>query len=290
MPRLLRSPWEDCFDQLVSRARGSLILCSPFIGNGPCRKVQHRSRDWTANFELVLVTDLSRDNMLSGVTDVKAIASVVHSFPATQVRFLPSLHAKVYIADDTEAVVTSANMTYGGLVRNFEYGVHFAERQTVRLIRQDVLDYIALASPIDIRQLETFVQITLELREMHKAAEKSLRGRLRREFDKKLWQADDRIIGVRAAGRTPHAIFAEAIRHLLRFGPASTQVLHRGIQNIHPDLCDDAVDRIVDGKHFGKKWKHAVRTAQQHLKKRGEIRLVNSRWRLADDHSPRSES
>ncbi|MEK7270344.1 MAG: hypothetical protein AAB215_05290 [Planctomycetota bacterium] len=50
------------------------------------------------------------------------------------------------------------------------------------------------------------------------------------------------------------------------------------IQNIHPDICDDSIDRVIDGQHFGKKWKHFVRSAQQHLKQRGEIRLQNGRW------------
>jgi len=280
MPGLLRSPWAECFSSLVSRAGNSLILCSPFIGAGPCRVVKDRSRSWAGEFRLVVLTNLSRDNMLSGVTDVEAITSVVHSFPGTEVRFLPSLHAKVYVADEKEAVVTSANMTDSGLAHNFEYGVHFSDPSVVRQIRQDVMDYASLGSRIDSSQLETFVRITLELRDVRKAAERTLRTRLRREFNQKLREADEAIIRVRAAGRAPHAIFGEAIQHILRSGPASTVELHRAVQQIHPDLCDDTVDRVIDGKHFGKKWKHAVRTAQQHLKKQGEIELVIGRWRL----------
>lgn len=288
MPVLLRSPWNERFSSLVSRAKNSLILCSPFIGAGPCRTVKDTSRSWPDEFKLVVLTNLSRDNMLSGVTDVEAITSVVHSFPATEVRFLPSLHAKVYVADDKEAVVTSANMTDSGLARNFEYGVHFSDPSVVCQIRQDVVDYAALGSPIDRSQLETFVRITLELRDVRKAAERTLRTRLRQEFNKKLREADEEIIRVRAAGRAPHAIFAEAIRHVLGAGPASTAELHRAVQQIHPDFCDDTVDRVIDGKNFGKKWKHAVRTAQQHLKKQDEIELVAGRWylRRRTQHTP----
>jgi len=281
MPGLLRSPWNDCFNSLVSHARGSLVLCSPFIGAGPCGAVIETARSWPDGFRLFVLTDLSRDNMLSGATDVEAVTSVVRAFPATEIRFLPSLHAKVYVADDTEAVVTSANMTASGLARNFEYGVRFLEPPVVRQIRQDVVEYAALGSPIDLSQLEAFVRITLELRDIRKTAEKTLRNRLRREFDKKLREAEDEIIRARVSGRPPHSIFAEAIRHILRSGPSSTQDLHRAVRQIHPDLCDDTLDRIIDGKHFGKKWKHSVRTAQQHLKKRGEIELVGGRWRMA---------
>jgi hypothetical protein len=52
------------------------------------------------------------------------------------------------------------------------------------------------------------------------------------------------------------------------------------IENIHPDLCDNTVDRVIDGKRFGKKWKHAVRTAQQQLKREGLVALSGGRWLL----------
>jgi len=60
----------------------------------------------------------------------------------------------------------------------------------------------------------------------------------------------------------------------------STQELHPRISAIHPDLCDDSIDRIINGKHFGKKWKHAVRSAQQYLRTRYEIVLIDGKWTL----------
>ncbi|MFQ6007779.1 MAG: hypothetical protein ACE5K8_02400, partial [Candidatus Zixiibacteriota bacterium] len=75
-------------------------------------------------------------------------------------------------------------------------------------------------------------------------------------FDKILHRAHGEVLRARAAGRAPHAIFAEAILYLLRIGPATTEELHAKIQAIHPDLCDDSIDRVIDGRHFGKKWKH----------------------------------
>ncbi|MGB9178477.1 MAG: hypothetical protein WCB68_04450, partial [Pyrinomonadaceae bacterium] len=59
--------------------------------------------------------------------------------------------------------------------------------------------------------------------------------------------------------------------------------LHNMIEVIHPDLCDNSIDRVIDGKRFGKKWKHAVRTAQQNLKKKGLIILDSGRWSVSDD-------
>ncbi len=287
MFELLRSPWNARFDGLLTQANRSLVLCSPFIGRSPCEKIrQYLLRDGARPIEVLILTDLSRENMLLGGTDVAAISDLVASVPQTAVRFLPSLHAKVYVADEARAIVTSGNMTESGISRNFEYGVLFTAPDTVRAIRDDVVRYSVLGSPVDGAQLHTFASVVAELREMRQAAEQSIRSRVRREFDRRLREADESILAVRAAGRTAHAIFADAILHILRQGPRKTAEIHAAIQQIHPDLCDDSVDRVINGQHFGKKWKHGVRTAQVFLRRRGDIELRDDRWHLIAEHTP----
>jgi len=281
MVELLCSPWTDRFEELLNLTTTSLVLCSPYIGRGPCDRIRrHATAPKDRPFEVAFLTDLSRDNMLAGGTDVAALADFVKAVPSTTVRFLPSLHAKVYVADDKQAIVTSGNLTVSGLERNFEYGALFTDHDVVSRIREDVLKYAALGSPIDSVQLETFATIVAELREMREVADRDVRSRVRREFNCRLREVDDSILSVRAGGRTAHAIFADAILHLLRQGPMRTVEMHKSIQQIHPDLCDDSIDRIIDGQHFGKKWKHGVRTAQVFLRRRGDIRLENDSWIL----------
>lgn len=281
MIELLRSPWIKAFEELIAEAERSLILCAPYVGRGPCDRIAaHVSTKSSIPFTLMLITDLSRDNVISGVTDAAAIASLVRSTPMATVRFLPSLHAKVYLADERSAVVTSANLTDAGLFRNLEYGIVFREPNTVNAIKQDVLEYGALGSLIELAFLDSLAIAAAELREMRRNAERTIRSTLRQEFEQKLRAADDEILRARTAGRSAHAIFSEAIIHLLRAGPLTTLQIHEGIRRIHPDLCDDSVDRVIDGRHFGKKWKHSVRTAQAHLRERGAITLSEGRWRL----------
>ena len=77
-----------------------------------------------------------------------------------------------------------------------------------------------------------------------------------------------------------HTVFARTIAYLLgTHRQLLTVQMHRYIQELHPDLCDDSVDRVIEGKHFGKKWKHAVRTAQQALKKRKLVAYSDGLWR-----------
>jgi hypothetical protein len=74
-------------------------------------------------------------------------------------------------------------------------------------------------------------------------------------------------------------VFEKTILYFLkREGPMTTRQLHPLVQSVHPDLCDDSVDRVIDGQHFGKKWKHLVRIAQSHLKLKGMIVLQNGLW------------
>lgn len=277
---LLQSPWAKHFDALVAEAASSLLLCSPFVGEEPCGRICLRAKAWHSGFHLMILTDLGRDNMLSGATDVSALLRVAQAFPSAEIRFLPSLHAKVYVADSQRAVVTSSNMTTNGLVRNFEYGVLLDDPGLVSQVQRDIREYARLASPVSSNELRAFAQIVHDLRSLRQEAERKWRGAVRREFDKRVAQADNEILRVRAAGRAPHAIFADAILHFVRRRPASTQELHQWVQAVHPDLCDDTVDRVIDGKHFGKKWKHAVRTAQQYLKRKGILELRASLWHL----------
>ncbi|HOL66222.1 MAG TPA: hypothetical protein PKX93_02030, partial [bacterium] len=82
-------------------------------------------------------------------------------------------------------------------------------------------------------------------------------------------------------GKTINAIFCDTILYLLKKkGPLSTKEIHPLIQTIHADICDDSVDRVINGQHFGKKWKHLVRDAQQSLKKNRLIKLENGKWQL----------
>lgn len=282
MADLLRSPWGNEFERLLDTVDTSLVLCAPYVSAGPCSLVVKRFGNVgrSAAIQVRILTDLSRDNLLSGATDAASLLRLAEAIPRTTIRFLPSLHAKVYIADESRAIVTSSNLTDSGMLRNLEYGVSFDDPLMVATVRADILRYLELGSPIDNGQLRTLVQITEDLRDLSQSVQRSVDRRLRQEFDRRLEAADVEILRARTAGRTAHAIFADAILHHLRDGPLRTVDLNRHIQRLHPDLCDDSVDRVIDGQHFGKKWKHGVRTAQVFLRRAGRIERIGDRWRL----------
>jgi hypothetical protein len=83
-------------------------------------------------------------------------------------------------------------------------------------------------------------------------------------------------------GKSEHEVFVNSVLFVLdREGPLSTAEIHPHIEALHPQLCDGR-ERIIDGRSFGKRWKHQVRNSQQYLKDKGLIELSGGVWRLID--------
>ncbi|MBZ0172468.1 MAG: hypothetical protein K8E66_08825, partial [Phycisphaerales bacterium] len=184
------------------------------------------------------------------------------------------------IADDTRSIVTSGNLTANALYRNAEYGVVIDRRADVRAIQSDFDDYRAAGTPVALDDLMAYSEIAAEVRESI-ARRNAGNPALSRSLDKALRSAEDRLIRLRLRGGAVHTVFAKTVRYLLvKHGPMRTRQIHERVRALHPDLCDDSIDRVIDGKHYGRKWKHAVRTAQQQLKRTGIAAYADGIWRI----------
>jgi hypothetical protein len=104
----------------------------------------------------------------------------------------------------------------------------------------------------------------------------------RQSFEEAFRTASDELIKLRVAEGSLNTIFGRTILYFLdREDLLGAQAFHPMIQELHPDLCDDAVDRVIHGVRFGRTWKHAVRTAQQQLKRNESIELQDGQWALS---------
>ncbi len=277
---LLVSPWVDTFDTFANSITRSAILVSPYITPEPLERL---SRYLTAakSVTVEVLTNLAVDSMIQGATSPRALVAFSKSVPSVRVRHLPGLHAKVYVADRHLAIVTSANLTKGGLYQNYEYGVQITNPKMVRRIVEDVEGYSALGAEISLIELTQLAETTEELQKRHSQILSSARRKLRDAFEEQMSIANDSLLYLRAkSSGSNNAIFSRTILYLLRHGSLSTKQLHPLIQNVHPDLCDDTIDRVISGVHFGKRWKHMVRNAQQSLKNQGLITFDGKLWRL----------
>lgn len=270
---------------LIHSVRDCLLISSPYITSAGCGLV---STALAANNRKVssvsILTDLSPLAICQGANDPEALRALFGHGYRVDIYHLPRLHAKVYVADTHTAIVTSGNLTSGGLVHNFEYGICVSEPTTVLRIHADITAYSRLGAPMSNEHLTRYCEVADEVRAMFRRSQAAINRSVRRRLASVVREAEDELIRLRLAGGAMHTVFAKTILYLLRsLGPLTTVEIHMRIEAIHPDLCDNTVDRIIDGKHFGKKWKHAVRTAQQQLKKQGVIELRGDCWRLTSE-------
>ena len=279
---LVRSPWTETLERLISLVDEHLLVVSPFVKRSATERILKRldQRGLRASVRIDLITDLRPESALAGSMDLDAIADIGRSVPGFELTHLPSVHAKVYVADCRMAIVTSGNLTEPGLRGNVEYGVALTEEDVVREVRSDFESYASLGAKVSIDDVAALSAEMEDLKTLFQRAERSIRDQARRAFKEKLESTHLRLLRQRAKGKTTHAIFSDTLRFLLAKGPLRTEDLHPLVQLLHPDLCDDSTDRVIDGVHFGKKWKHYVRNAQQYLKRRGEIRFDGARWNL----------
>jgi hypothetical protein len=281
---LLTSPFAGSFASFIDGLEGECLICSPYITAGPVNRLLAglERKGIVQRFRISVVTDISIRNLVRTSTDIEALLLIADTIPAARITYVPGIHAKVYIADGRTAVVTSANFTEGGSYANLEYGTRICDPMLVGQIQTDIDQYAKLGCRVSRGQLASIRDRIGPLKEAARTAEHTIETTIRREHATLLRDVEDDLIRVRVTGRTPNAIFEDTILYLLRDTDLSTPELHTQIQRLHPDLCDDSQDRVIDGQHFGKLWKHRVRTAQQHLKAKGLIAQLSAsrRWSL----------
>ncbi|MBI1885787.1 MAG: hypothetical protein HYS09_05685 [Chloroflexi bacterium] len=262
--------------------RRDMLIACPFIKVSEAEWVCEAltSHGSVSHLRLEVLTDVRSDSVLSGSLDIEALRMFVETLPNASVTNLPRLHAKVYVADDSLAVVGSANLTRAGLDSNYEYGIALTEPALVMRIRKDLEDYARIGNRLAREVLADLAAVGRNLASEYEEFQRSAKASLRRRFSQKLRSANYEFLRAQVGSRSANSLFSDAIIYLLSKGPLATQQLHPRIQNLLPDLCDDSVELIINGERFGKRWKHGVRNAQQFLKKNSVIRFDGRRWSL----------
>ncbi|MBX3405666.1 MAG: hypothetical protein KF869_02780 [Phycisphaeraceae bacterium] len=279
---VLAGPWQHSLEALLASATHAMTLCAPYITKHGTDLVRTaRSNRPTPISRALVLTDLSPLAICAGATDPAAITGLRQILPACRAVHLPRLHAKAYTADRTHAIVTSGNLTYGGLVCNHECGLLIEDAAHAAQIDDEIAAYATLGAEVDTATMDAMCNLAVDARAAYQEQTASASREATRRLKAVLKSASDTLVRARLAEGPIHTVFARTIEFLLRrHGPLTTEAMHPLIQQMHPDLCDDTVDRVIDGKRFGKKWKHAARTAQQQLKKRGAIALADGAWVL----------
>ena len=275
----LHKNWHINLGSIMKESKENIFISSPFVTqNGVDFITKHLSDEFKENGKFTFLTNLSPSNIIQGSNNPNIFKNLSNEIGNLNIWHLPKLHAKVYISDYNKSIVTSGNLTNGGLFANFEYGIQVNNKEKTNRIYKDINQYCQLGSLIDFQTLDSLVNISSKIIKSVTKRDNSIS----KEINNLLESAKKELIKDRLNVGAIHNVFSKSILYVLERNSTGlrTEHIHREIQEIHPDLCDDSVDRIIEGKSFGKKWKHAVRTSQQHLKKIGLIILENGKWKV----------
>ncbi|MDR3287463.1 MAG: phospholipase D family protein [Prevotellaceae bacterium] len=268
--KLLKSPFESEFRSVFNQAKSEIVFSSPYINDAGV-SIMLNSIGNTANKSIQVLTNLSVRNIVDNVTQPSAILKMYDSFKATTITSLAKLHAKIYIIDELFAVITSANLTYGGIKSNFEYGVLIDDKKTIKTVKQDVLDYASLGLVFDKDFLSKIFQ---ESQKIEKVQEKQIKHRT--DTDLKLLLEQQQKIDILLVKpyenkEARHSVFAKTIQYLLEKNKQlTTEEIYQLVQDIHPEMCDDNFKY----KNGEKKWKIEVRQARFFLQRKGLVTQV----------------
>ena len=285
----IKSPWADTFDQFAGSIQESAIIAAPFIRRQPLERLARKLRS-RQSVRIDLLTSLASSSLVEGVVDCGALMWFCDQVPGTSIRHLLHLHAKAYVADSHTAIVTSANLTDGGLIRNFELGVKITEARAVDEIANDLTEYGSMGVAVSNSQLSELDELAQQAQEIKARVDRINRSGTAAQYDDALNGINEKLIGLRVA--PPEFVtdprgsitgqFSEAVRYVLAIhGPLPTSEINALVRDLKPELCDDEVDRVIHGQSFGKRWKHDIRNAQQQLKRNGTVVLENRKWRVA---------
>ncbi len=128
---IVASPWGDMLAQLASEARHSIDVCSPFVNRGGTRVLLDAT---VTSINIRVVSKFNAAYFHGGYSETKAFRDIIAR--GGQVRNCQRLHAKVYLFDNERAVVTSSNLTGGGLRTNFECGVLLRDSEAVAAVHR----------------------------------------------------------------------------------------------------------------------------------------------------------
>lgn len=218
-----------------------------------------------------ILTDISCHALVQGATEIPALLYLLKHHPNARITYLPAIHAKVYIANQSSAIVTSANFTRGGEQTNLEYGVKISKRAVVKQIQDDMSEYKKLSAVVTENELEVIHSQIEEIKKIIHAEQKHIAKTIKLHSIRQHRIIENNLIRTRVKGKSINSIFSETLLYLLSKKPSTTGELHVLVRGIHPDLCDDNSNRVIDGKTFGKLWKHQVRNAQQFLQRTNAI-------------------
>jgi hypothetical protein len=227
------------------------------------------------------MTDISPESVIGASLDIDALLLFADNLQRVTVFDVHRLHAKVYVADEEQAIITSGNLTSSAFATNYEYGVMVTDPGMVKKVSKDMQNYAKAGRQVGRAELVRLSDASRDFLGRYQQTsgrlETGARRELTREWDK-IAASFGAAPGLRETGSARFK--APIIEVLTSLGPLTTRELCQAIQASWPHLCDDSLMRVARDGTRKRRWRHDVHTAQETLQRSGLLRRdARGLWR-----------
>ncbi len=140
-PQIVTTPTFDWLSERAATCKSRMLIASPYVNNAVVNLTDLTS----SGVAKIIVTKIDLRDFRVGASNLDSLRTLAQK--GAKVRSLQNLHAKVYVFDETTALVTSANATFGGMRRNWECGLAMEDRQSVSALADLVLSGFGSDTP-----------------------------------------------------------------------------------------------------------------------------------------------
>jgi phosphatidylserine/phosphatidylglycerophosphate/cardiolipin synthase-like enzyme len=134
MFKIIKSPWESTFLRLLTEAKTNVLLASPFIKLQTASLITKHIR---RGIDFRYINSFKLAHFHTGASDLEALSVLKND--NCRLKNVHNLHAKLFIIDNA-AIITSGNLTPGGLRNNLEYGI----LTTDKIVDEIKTDYLKI--------------------------------------------------------------------------------------------------------------------------------------------------
>ncbi len=122
---------EESLKAMIAKANREILIASPWITYGAWRRIKWDVAKFVKKGgELKVFLKGNADDFARGSSDRSVVDEVIAL--GGVVRFVPKLHAKLYVVDRCEALIAAANLSKSGLDWSYEAGVWSCNPAVVR--------------------------------------------------------------------------------------------------------------------------------------------------------------
>ena len=133
IPQIITTPTYDWLAERAAMCKSRMLIASPYVNDA----VVNLAGLLPLEVAKTVVTKTDLRDFRVGTSNLDSLRTLAQK--GAKIRSLHNLHAKVYVFDETTALVTSANATFGGMRRNRECGLAVEDRQSVSNLADLVL-------------------------------------------------------------------------------------------------------------------------------------------------------